>query len=100
MYVPRPGWFFPAPRSHLCTGVTIPAAADARPGRDHEYAQSEITLLARPIHAKAELAYLSTKADLTPAANDPVWSIRAKAMPALLTAAEEWEAWLTGSIGD
>ncbi|MGH6846443.1 MAG: SOS response-associated peptidase family protein [Methylocella sp.] len=37
---------------------------------------------------------------LTTAANDIVRPIHAKAMPVLLTAAEEWETWLTGSIDE
>ena len=32
--------------------------------------------------------------------NDVVRPIHAKAMPVLLTTAEEWDTWLTGSIGE
>lgn len=50
------------------------------------------------VECKRELAEHGLFAFLTMESNDVVRPIHAKAMPVLLTTAQEWDAWLTGSI--
>jgi putative SOS response-associated peptidase YedK len=81
---------------------------DSRPKVTHWFALDE----SRPLFAfagiwrlwtgdrKGEIGEHQLFAFLTTAANDVVRPIHAKAMPVLLTTSEEWDAWLTGSIGE
>jgi putative SOS response-associated peptidase YedK len=80
---------------------------DTRPKVTHWFALDE----SRPLFAFAGIWRLWTGerkgerehhlfAFLTTESNDVVRPIHAKAMPVLLTRAEEWDTWLTGSFAD
>jgi putative SOS response-associated peptidase YedK len=95
-------WRCLAPATSICEWT------DSRPKVTHWFALDE----RRPLFAFAGIWRLWTGerkgetgkhhlfAFLTTESNDVVRPIHAKAMPVLLTTAEEWDTWLTGSIGE